>query len=105
MSGLRGYLCRIAFVAMCALPATGYAQQASLAGAVTDSTGGALPGVTVTLTATAGAERSEVTGDGGRYEFTAVTPGVYTIRAALSGSMATTERKSAIALSRSFSFS
>jgi len=49
MSGIRGYLYRIAFVAtLSLLPATGYAQEATLAGAVTDSTGGVLPGVTVT---------------------------------------------------------
>ena len=49
MSGIRGYLYRIAFVAMLPLlPATGYAQEATLAGAVMDSSGGVLPGVTVT---------------------------------------------------------
>ena len=49
MSGIRGYLYRIAFVAMLPLlPATGYAQEATLAGTVTDSTGGVLPGVTIT---------------------------------------------------------
>src|SRR5687767_8910264 len=48
MSGIRGYICGIAFVAMSFLPAKGHAQDATLAGAVTDSTGGVLPGVTVT---------------------------------------------------------
>jgi hypothetical protein len=48
MSGIRGYIYRIAFVAVCLLPAAGFAQEATLAGAVTDSTGGVLPGVTVT---------------------------------------------------------
>src|SRR5262245_58271018 len=35
-------------VAIVALPVTGYAQDATLTGTVTDSTGGVLPGVTVT---------------------------------------------------------
>ena len=35
-------------VAILALPVTGYAQDATLTGTVTDSTGGVLPGVTVT---------------------------------------------------------
>ena len=36
-----------------ALPCTGYTQEAAIVGTVTDSTGGVLPGVTVTATHTA----------------------------------------------------
>src|SRR5437867_8167748 len=38
----------IAIAAMLAVPAIGYAQEATLSGTITDSTGGVLPGVTVT---------------------------------------------------------
>ncbi len=47
-SGLVGWLFVIA--AVLAVPALGFAQEASITGIVTDATGGVLPGVTVTLT-------------------------------------------------------
>lgn len=50
-SMLRRVLHVFALVAL--LPLTGYAQEATLSGTVTDSTGGVLPGVTITATHTA----------------------------------------------------
>jgi hypothetical protein len=60
--------------------------RARVQGAVTDSTQGALPGVTVTLTndATAAPE-IRVTDARGRYVFDFVSPGMYTIAAELQG--------------------
>jgi len=57
-------------VAIVALPVTGYAQDATLTGTVTDSTGGVLPGVTVTAVL-------EATGN--RFEAVTDTRGVYRI--------------------------
>src|SRR5499427_3144019 len=58
-----------------------------LAGAVTDATGGVLPGVTVTLkNVDTGFVRSTVTDDQGRYSFTALNPtGKWTLSVELTG--------------------
>src|SRR5262245_42354277 len=58
-----------------------------LAGAVTDATGGVLPGVTVTLkNVDTGVSRSTVTDDQGRYSFTALNPtGRWTLSVELPG--------------------
>jgi hypothetical protein len=58
-----------------------------LTGHITDATGGALPGVTVTATSSALIEgvRSEVTNDRGAYRFIDLPPGDYVIRAEVSG--------------------
>ena len=48
MIGLRVFTLMVAVGAMLTLPVMGYAQEATLSGTVTDSTGGVLPGVTVT---------------------------------------------------------
>ncbi len=54
-------------------------------GVVQDS-GGVVPGVTVTLTNEAnGAVRSEVSNEQGLYNFAAVAPGIYTVKAELTG--------------------
>lgn len=55
-------------------------------GAITDESGGVLPGVTVTLkNADTGAERTTATDSEGRYRFPALQPGEYTVRADLQG--------------------
>ncbi|HUP46210.1 MAG TPA: TonB-dependent receptor [Thermoanaerobaculia bacterium] len=69
-------------------PAAVFAQAtgAVLTGKVTDGTGAALPGVTVTLTNTAtGVTQSVVTGVDGNYRTTTVSAGRYTMVAELSG--------------------
>ena len=59
---------------------------ASITGLVTDETGGALPGVTVTATNQAtNVEQTAVTNQAGNYTITPVTVGIYVIRAELAG--------------------
>jgi hypothetical protein len=67
------------------LPARGYAQEAAFTGAVTDSTGGVLPGVTVTATnVDSGNTFVAVTDDRGAYRLP-VRVGGYGVKAELSG--------------------
>jgi outer membrane receptor protein involved in Fe transport len=57
-----------------------------ITGIVTDTSGAVLPGVTVEATNTAtGAVRSAVTGDDGLYTLPLIQPGVYDVKATLSG--------------------
>src|SRR5687768_2573127 len=75
----------IVLAAMLACPAVGYAQEAIITGIVTDSTGGVLPGVTVTATHTAtGNTFFSVTDDRGVYRIPARI-GAYQLTAELSG--------------------
>ncbi len=68
------------------LPAAAVAQTAELRGAIEDSTGSALPGVTVTIVNTAtGVERVVVTDDQGGFRVPALQPGPYTVESSLSG--------------------
>ncbi len=58
----------------------------TILGDVKDSTGGSLPGVTVTAVNQAnGLTREAVTDELGTYRFSAMPPGVYTVKAALTG--------------------
>jgi hypothetical protein len=67
-------------------PGTVSAQTAELRGAVADSTGSALPGVTVTIVNVAtGVERVVVTDDQGTFRVPALQPGPYTVESTLSG--------------------
>jgi outer membrane receptor protein involved in Fe transport len=72
-----------------ALPLAAAAQTGTgrVTGVVNDATGAVLPGVTVTIKAegVAGAVRSTVTDAAGRYEFTDVAPGGYTVSFELAG--------------------
>jgi hypothetical protein len=69
--------------AMVTLPATAYAQEATLSGTVADSTGGVLPGVTVTAVHEASGNTFEaVTDDRGTYRI-AARAGVYRVTATL----------------------
>ena len=74
-------------VAILILGVVSFAQTtANLAGTITDSSGGAVPGVKVTLTNTeTGVERQVLSNDAGLYEFTALQPGEYKIAAAKEG--------------------
>ena len=82
------------FTAVLVLVATSMFAQASggaLLGRVSDETGGALPGVTVTATNNAtGVSRSVVTGSDGTYRFAALPIGTYTVVADLAGFNTTT---------------
>jgi carboxypeptidase family protein/TonB-dependent receptor-like protein len=67
------------------LPATGFAQEATLTGTVVDSTGGVLPGVTITAVHEASGNTFEgVTDERGTYRL-AARAGVYRVTAQLSG--------------------
>ncbi len=62
------------------------AQTGTISGDVKDATGGALPGVTVTMTSQdRGFSRSTVTDENGRYTFPAVPIGLYRVVATLQG--------------------
>src|SRR6185436_13860953 len=68
-----------------ALPALGYAQEASVSGIVTDSTGGVLPGVTITaLHQATGNTFVAVTDERGAYRLP-VRIGAYRVTAELPG--------------------
>ncbi len=77
-------------IAILMLPASGYAQEAVLTGTVTDSTGGVLPGVTLTAVHQAsGNTFVAVTDERGVYRIAART-GVYRLNAELQGFKAVT---------------
>ncbi|HZI17906.1 MAG TPA: carboxypeptidase regulatory-like domain-containing protein [Pyrinomonadaceae bacterium] len=74
-------------VFLCAGAAEGLAQRSAgtLRGQVSDVLGGLLVGATVTATDAAAVERTATTDEEGRYVFTALPPGRYTVRAAAQG--------------------
>ncbi len=74
------------FAALLLLPGTAAAQTAELRGTVADSTGSALPGVTVTIVNSAtGVERLVITDEQGAFRVPALQPGPYTVESTLSG--------------------
>src|SRR5688572_16835927 len=63
-----------------------FAQQGQINGVVTDSSGGVVPGVTVTaVEQQTGLSRDTVTGANGLYVFPSMRPTIYEIRAVLTG--------------------
>lgn len=75
-----------AFLAVAAAAAAQPAQTGTISGTVLDSTGGVLPGVTVTVTSQdRGFVRSTVTDENGRYLLPAVPIGQYRVAATLQG--------------------
>ncbi|MBI4484446.1 MAG: TonB-dependent receptor, partial [Acidobacteria bacterium] len=76
----------LAICVLVGIPALAAAQSSSVAGRVTDATGSALPGVTVTLTApTIIGTRTEVTDGTGSYRFEVQSPGTHTLKFELAG--------------------
>ena len=68
------------------LARSAFAQEASIFGTVTDSTSGALPGVTVTGTSlSTGRVYTTVSDERGEYRLRALQPGRYKVQAELSG--------------------
>jgi hypothetical protein len=85
MTALRRPLLALAFLAL-ALPAFAQDSRGRVQGLVADSTGGVLPGVTVTLRNDAtGLETVRTTGPQGRFVFDQVDPGTYSLTATLQG--------------------
>src|SRR5919112_1260876 len=79
-----GEACRALFAAwvlfFCFGSAAAQQSLGTLRGQVRDELGGVIIGATVTATDAAGVEKSAVTDDEGRYVFSALAPGLYTIR-------------------------
>jgi hypothetical protein len=88
-TGLRHLLTCLAILLLAAVaPPSAIAQvlYGSLVGNITDDTGGALPGATVTITHTeTGATHEAVTDNAGAFRFSTVQPGTYTVTVKLTG--------------------
>src|SRR5258705_10971859 len=78
--------CSIAFL-LSAFPVDAQILTGSIIGTVTDESRSVLPGVTATLTSSSlqGRAREGVTDEQGRYRFTNLAPGTYTLILTLSG--------------------
>src|SRR6476659_9283280 len=88
----RGFHLFVAVLAACLLASTAFAQgggastTGSINGKVADSSGGVLPGVTVSATSPSlMGVQSSVTDTGGNYRFPALPPGTYTVSFELPG--------------------
>src|SRR5215217_4543223 len=76
----------LAFLSAGASGARAQVLYGSIVGNVTDSTGGALPGATVTIEQSETQFKREAVSDsGGGYNFNAVPPGTYTISITMTG--------------------
>ena len=82
---LRCWMLALLVVPLCTGTASAQTFTGAIRGVVSDS-GGVVPGVTVTIVNEAsGATREAVSNDRGAYDFTAVPPGSYTVKAELTG--------------------
>lgn len=71
---------------VCAAPAAAQNTSGAITGTITDTQGGVLPGVTLTVTnAETGVARTAVTEGDGRYRFAGLQPGRYDLKAELQG--------------------
>ena len=81
-----GVVLVLAFTMLTAASAAGQQIEARIVGKVVDSSGGTLPGVTVTVTSVqTGAERVVVTEGAGDYAVTNLAPGAYKVQVELAG--------------------
>ena len=90
MTWTKRLACRLVLLALLpAFTSTAFAQSATnnITGRATDSSGGALPGVTVSITSPSmiGGARTAVTDDEGAYRFTQLPGGTYTVKFELPG--------------------
>lgn len=88
IKSLRYVLCTLSVCLLLAFShaAFGQAVSATLLGTVTDSTGAAIPGVTITITVPAtGATFTTQTNSSGNYTFPDLTPGTYTVQGEAKG--------------------
>ena len=76
----------LAAAVFAALVSPAFAQQGQINGVITDSSGGVVPGVTVTAVETqTGLSRETMSGANGRYAFPSMRPTIYEITATLTG--------------------
>jgi outer membrane receptor protein involved in Fe transport len=74
------------FVALAPIALFGQSSNGSISGSVTDEGGGALPGVTVSVTnAATGIERNGISNATGHFQIALLPPGTYIVKADLSG--------------------
>jgi hypothetical protein len=90
MKWMRGYVSLLAVLAAVTVfssPAFGQTQTSTITGRATDESGGALPGVTVSVTSPnlIGGARTVVTDDQGVYRFTQLPGGAYVVKFELPG--------------------
>ena len=86
MCATRRVLCAVALGLLLAVPVHAQVTTADLVGRVTDTSGGVLPGATVTLTNEGTRDvRVAATGDGGDYVFNLLPIGSYTVAVTLQG--------------------
>ena len=73
-------------VALAPMALFGQSSNGSISGTVTDEGGGALPGVTLSVTnAATGIERSGISNATGRFQIALLPPGTYIVKADLAG--------------------
>jgi hypothetical protein len=90
----------IALVALlAAVGASAQTQTGTIVGRIVDEQGGVVPGVTVTLVGGQGSQ-TQVTDEKGEYRFQGLTPGMYEVKAELSGFAPRTERNLDVGLAR-----
>src|SRR4051794_17833399 len=80
-SSVNGMLFSLIIVLVCAFVAAAQSITGSISGTVTDSTGGVIPDATVTIIhEQTGDSRNVTTNDEGRFSFSAIQPGIYTVK-------------------------
>ncbi|GGH01566.1 carboxypeptidase-like regulatory domain-containing protein [Silvibacterium dinghuense] len=80
------------FLAGAVMPAKAQDTNASLTGSVTDSSGSAIPGVSLTLTNTSTHFKVTITsGQDGQYTFANISPGIYSLQASAKGFKSVTQ--------------
>src|SRR3954452_20841176 len=89
----------VAIALLFAATAAAQTSSSSLAGTVADSSNSVIPGATITvINETSGETRQAKTGSTGDFVFSAVTPGVYTVRVEATG-LRTLESKGNVVVS------
>src|SRR5678815_5747450 len=93
MHPAKWFVCTLLVMASIALPGRASAQTADIVGRVTDTSGGVLPGATVTVENIGTKDvRTAVTSNTGDYVFTLLPIGTYTVKIDLQGFSAQTSR-------------
>src|SRR5688572_30086750 len=93
MHPVKWFVCTLLVLASLLLPSLASAQTADIIGRVTDSSGGVLPGATVTVENVGTRDvRTAVTSDTGDYVFTFLPIGTYTVKIELQGFSAYSSR-------------